>query len=125
MRHTHRRAYGPLIACIAWVALMPVDTVARAQEGTAQSIVDGVVNAMCQKQLVLLGELPTHGEAHTFDAKARIADRLIAQCGFTAILFEAPIYDFIGLERAAETRTAAGAVRRPGLWTVAVLRSRG
>ena len=106
MRRTHRRAYGPLIACIASVALLPVGTVARAQERTAQSIVDGVVNAVCQKQIVLLGELPTHGEAHTFDAKSKIADRLIAQCGFTAILFEAPIYDFIGLERAAETRTA-------------------
>jgi len=106
MRRTHRRAYGLLIAGIASVALLPVGTGARAQERTAQSIVDGVVNALCQKQIVLLGELPTHGEAHTFDAKAKIADRLIAQCGFTAILFEAPIYDFIGLERAAATRTA-------------------
>ena len=106
MRHTHRRAYGPLIVCMTSVALLPVGTVARAQERTAQSIVEGVVNAVCQKQIVLLGELPTHGEAHTFDAKSKIADRLIAQCGFTAILFEAAIYDFIGLERAAETRTA-------------------
>ncbi len=78
----------------------------RAQERTAQSIVDGVVNAVCQKQIVLLGELPSHGEAHTFDAKSNIADRLIAQCGFTALLFEAPVYDFIGLERAVATRTA-------------------
>jgi len=106
MRHTHRWAYGPLIAFIALIALLPVSPVARAQERTAQSIVDGVVNAVCQKQIVLLGELPTHGEAQTFDAKAKIADRLIAQCGFKAILFEAAIYDFIGLERAAETRTA-------------------
>ena len=106
MKRTHRRAYGPLIACMASVALLPVGTVARAQERTAQSIVDGVVNAVCQKQIVLLGELPTHGEAHTFDAKSKIANRLIAQCGFTAILFEAAIYDFIGVERAAETRTA-------------------
>jgi erythromycin esterase-like protein len=106
MRRTHRHPYGPLIACIASVALLPVGTVARAQERSAQSIVDGVVNAVCQKQIVLLGELPTHGEAHTFDAKSKITDRLIAQCGFSAILFEAPIYDFIGLERAVETRTA-------------------
>jgi erythromycin esterase-like protein len=91
---------------MASVALLPVGTGARAQERTAQSIVDGVVTAVCQKQIVLLGELPTHGEAHTFGAKSNIADRLIAQCGFTAILFEAPIYDFIGLERAADTRTA-------------------
>jgi erythromycin esterase-like protein len=104
---THRRASGPLIACLAAsVALLRVGTDARTQERTPESIVDGVVNAVCQKQIVLLGELPTHGEAHTFDAKARIADRLMAQCGFTAILFEAPIYDFIGVERAAATRTA-------------------
>jgi erythromycin esterase-like protein len=30
----------------------------------------------------------------------------MTQCGFTAILFEAAIYDFIGLERAAEAGTA-------------------
>jgi len=95
-----------LIACLVSVALLPIGTVAHAQERTAQSIVDGVVTAVCQKQIVLLGELPTHGEALTFDAKSKIADRLIAQCGFTAILFEAGIYDFIGLERAAATRTA-------------------
>src|SRR4029450_7050730 len=106
MRRTHRRASGAFIACLASVASLLVGTVACAQERTAQSIVDGVVDAVCRKQIVLLGELPTHGEAHAFDAKSKIADRLIAQCGFTAILFEAGIYDFIGLERAADTRTA-------------------
>lgn len=59
MRRTHRRAYGRLLACMASVALLPVGTVARAQKRTAQSIVDGVVHAVCQKQIVLLGELPT------------------------------------------------------------------
>jgi erythromycin esterase-like protein len=106
MRRPHRRAYGPLLACLASAAWLPAGTVARAQERTAPSIVDGVVKAVCQKQIVLLGELPTHGEAHSFDAKSKITDRLIAQCGFTAILFEAAIYDFIGLERAAAARSA-------------------
>jgi erythromycin esterase-like protein len=106
MRRTHCRAYGPLIGCIASVALLLAGTGARTQELTAQSMVDGVVKALCQKQIVLLGELPTHGEAHTFDAKAKIADRLIGHCGFAAILFESPLYDFIGLERAVEARAA-------------------
>jgi erythromycin esterase-like protein len=106
MRRTHRRVHGTLTACVAAVALLPLATVARMQNRTAPSIVDGVVTAVCQKQIVLLGELPSHGEAHTFDAKSKIADRLMAQCGFTAILFEAPIYDFIGLERAAAARAA-------------------
>jgi erythromycin esterase-like protein len=106
MKRTHRRAYGPLFACLAAVVWLPITTVADAQEGTPQSIVDGVVNAVCQKQIVLLGEPPSHGEAQAFDAKSKIVDRLIAQCGFTAVLFEAPLYDFVGLERAAGTRTA-------------------
>jgi erythromycin esterase-like protein len=105
-RRNHRLAYDPLSACLALLALLPVGAVARAQELTAPPIVDRVVNAVCQKQIVLLGELPTHGEAHTFDLKSKVADRLMAQCGFTAILFEAPIYDFIGFERAAATRSA-------------------
>jgi erythromycin esterase-like protein len=98
--------YGPLIACLASIALLRVGTAAHVQGPTPQSIVDGVVAAVCQRQIVLLGELPTHGEARTFEAKSRIADRLMAQCGFTAILFEAGIYDFIGFERAADARTA-------------------
>lgn len=92
---------------MAIVALLSSGTVARAQEPAPQSNVDEVVGAMCQRQVVLLGELPTHGEALTFDAKARITDRLVAQCGFSAVLFEAPIYDFLGLERAVESRTAS------------------
>ena len=98
-----------LIASIACLALLPGSAPARGQERVTQSIIDGVVNAVCQKQIVLLGELPSHGEAYTFDAKARIADRLMAQCGFTAILFEAPVYDFIGFGRAAEEHTATPA----------------
>ena len=70
---------APRVYCIGRVVL-PVGPVARAQERTAQSIVDGVVNAVCQKQIVLLGELPTHGEAHTFPwadpvVKSRLGQR--------------------------------------------------
>jgi len=108
-RMTGRRrwAWGPSAAWLGSAALLLAGPVARAQGPTPPSIVDGVVDAMCQKQIVLLGELPTHGEANAFDAKARIADRLMTQCGFTAILFEAPIYDFIGLERAADAHSAS------------------
>ena len=109
MRRAHRRAFGPLIACVAAILSLPVGpvgVVTRAQEHTEQTIVDGVVNAVCQKQIVLLGEPPSHGEALAFDAKSKIVDRLVAQCGFSAILFEAPIYDFLGFERAAAAHTA-------------------
>lgn len=79
---------------------------APAQERIPQSIIDGVVTAVCQKQIVLLGELPSHGESLGFEAKAKIIDGLVAKCGFTAVFFEAGVYDFIGLERAARSGVA-------------------
>lgn len=68
-----------------------------------------VVDAVCDKDIVLLGELPSHGEAQAFAMKARIARELVERCGFDGIAFEAPIYDFIGFEdqvRAGTTQPA-------------------
>lgn len=101
-----RRAFVALIACFTSAAWLQARPVARAQEQTEQSIVDGVVKAVCQKQIVLLGEAPSHGEAQAFDAKSKIVDRLVSQCGFTAVLFEAPVFDFVGFDRAVKAGSA-------------------
>jgi erythromycin esterase-like protein len=58
---------------------------------------------------VILGELPSHGEARAFEAKAKIVQRLIDRCGFDALLFEAPIYDFIGFQEGGEQHRAVAA----------------
>lgn len=78
-----------------------------------------VADAVCGKRVVLLGELPDHGHARGFGVKARVVERLVAQCGFRAVLFEAGSYDFFGLEQAIATprgpvSAAAGA---PHPWT--------
>lgn len=65
------------------------------------SVVDQVVRAACDKDLVLLGELPSHGEARAFGAKADIVRGLVERCGFDTVLFEAPIYEFEVLRRSA------------------------
>lgn len=66
-----------------------------------------VAAAVCDKRIVLLGELPEHGHARGFGVKARIVEHLVARCGFRAVLFEAGSFDFFGLERAiAATRRA-------------------
>jgi len=62
-----------------------------------------VAAAVCSKSVVLLGELPEHGEARGFGVKRRVVERLVARCGFRAVLFEAGSYDFFGLERAIAT----------------------
>ncbi len=74
-----------------------------------------VAAAVCGKSVVLLGELPEHGGARGFGVKARIVRRLITECGFRAVLFEAGSYDFFGLERAiATTRRDAGTATGAG-----------
>ena len=79
-----------------------------------------VAAAVCSKRVVVLGELPEHGEARGFAVKARIVERLVARCGFRAVLFEAGSYDFFGFERAIaatprNSRAAADAGRTDSL----------
>ena len=59
-----------------------------------------ITRLACRNDIVLLGELPSHGEARAFEMKARIVQALVQECGFDAVLFEAPIYDFVGFNEA-------------------------
>jgi erythromycin esterase-like protein len=84
---------------------------AAAAQAQAPPAMDGVVaqvvQATCARPIVLLGELPSHGEAQAFRIKAAVVERLIDQCGFDAVLFEAPIYDFIGFQAGGASATPA------------------
>lgn len=75
--------------------------------GLEEQAATRVADAVCDKRLVLLGELPEHGEARGFGIKARIVEQLVTRCGFDAVLFEAGSYDFFGLERAIAGRAPA------------------
>jgi len=65
------------------------------------------VAALCGKRIVALGELPSHGEAGGFAIKAELVQALVQQCGFDALLFEAPMYDFVGFNRALADGSAS------------------
>ncbi|MBK8006415.1 MAG: erythromycin esterase family protein [Gemmatimonadetes bacterium] len=64
-----------------------------------------VSDAACDAHVVLLGELPSHGEARGFAVKAAVVEELVERCGFRALIFEAPFYEFVGFNAAV----AAGA----------------
>lgn len=78
--------------CAIAVGALVVSHVTPAAE--SRPPVDRAVAAACTKDMVLLGELPSHGESKAFQAKAEITKRLIGTCGFSAIVFEAPLYEF-------------------------------
>ena len=54
-------------------------------------------DTICDKQIVLLGEGPNHGEGTTEIFKSKLTKSLVSDCGFELILFEASFYEFIRL----------------------------
>ncbi|MBI2397865.1 MAG: erythromycin esterase family protein [Xanthomonadales bacterium] len=62
-------------------------------------VVAEATKALCDKRIAVLAELPSHGEGQAFALKAAIARRLVERCGFETVAFEAPIYEFLELER--------------------------
>jgi len=57
------------------------------------------VRDMCNKDIAMLGEA-SHGDAQTEAFKIQLIERLAAQCGYNALLFEASFAEFIPLGRA-------------------------
>lgn len=100
------RLTGGLLFASAAAGAQPVSPataspgVQTATDALEEQAATRVAAAVCSQRVVLLGELPEHGEARGFGVKARIVERLVGRCGFRARLFEAGSYDFFGFERA-------------------------
>lgn len=71
---------------------------------TPASPLDAVVSDLCGKEVVLLGETGEHGDGEAHALKGELAVRLIDECGFSQVMFESGIYDFLALA----DRVAAG-----------------
>jgi erythromycin esterase-like protein len=102
---------GGLSLIAARAGAQPIEAASPGAQGATDALEEQaaarVAAAVCSKRIVLLGELPEHGEARGFGVKARVVERLMASCGFRAVLFEAGSYDFLGLEAAIATRARA------------------
>lgn len=63
--------------------------------------IDRLVRDVCRRDVVVLGEDANHGAAHTVQVKVAITQRLVARCGFRAVLFESQVYDVLDYTHAA------------------------
>lgn len=86
----------------AWAVLaMPV-TPTRPVEPAATLSADNALTAtvrdLCHKDVALLGEA-AHGDGHTDAFKVALIERLVRQCHFNAVFFEASHYDFLAVAR--------------------------
>ncbi len=65
-----------------------------------------VIHDVCHRQVVMLGESATHGDGHTEAFKVALVERLVNECGFDSVFFEASHYEFINIDRRLRTRQA-------------------
>jgi len=96
-----------VLAFSAVVLAAPMTAAAQSADSLAP-IIAQVSDAVCRNDVVLLGELPSHGEARAFQIKAGVVERLIERCGFDAVFFEAPIYDFLSFQNPEQLDNAIG-----------------
>jgi erythromycin esterase-like protein len=98
---------------LAALALIAAPAVASAEP--RDPAMDAAVRDLCHRQVVMLGEA-SHGDGATFAFKAALIRRLVTECGYDAVLFEASHYDFVELMR----RLRAGEEATPAMLSSAI-----
>lgn len=86
---------------LAALALAALPTTAHAQ--ARDPAMDAAVRDMCHRQVAMLGE-GSHGDGATFAFKAALIRRLVDECGYNAVFFEASHYDFLEFQRRLRAR---------------------
>lgn len=59
----------------------------------------GVIRELCASEVALIGEGANHGDGRSLAFKAELVQRLVTECGFDAVVFEASSYDFLEIDR--------------------------
>lgn len=67
----------------------------------------GLVEDVCDAQIVFLGEEPSHGGGQAVRVKSAVVRGLIQSCGFDHLAFESQIYDFVDLQEKYADGTAS------------------
>lgn len=96
---------GCLLAAPLWAA--PHGAAGHGVAGSESAEIGRAVQALCTKDVVLLGEDLHHASATTLNVKVRIVERLVRQCGFRGVVFESQFYDMLDVEHAMAAGTAS------------------
>jgi erythromycin esterase-like protein len=119
LSHMHKATLHTAILLIILVYL-PASAQSRSQSSGDEAALSAATKGLCHTQVVMLGESLTHGDGHTVAFKGTLIERLIDQCGFDSVYFEASHYQFINLNQklriggAVSTKDLLSAVG--GLW---------
>jgi erythromycin esterase-like protein len=68
---------------------------------------DKLVQDVCGRDVVVLGEESNHGNTHANKIRGLLIKRLVQECGFKQVLFESQVYDFVNFEHEMSAGTAS------------------
>jgi erythromycin esterase-like protein len=94
-KHLHCAVLVIALACICLPAYAHSDSLQAEDEDALAAATGG----LCHSQIAMLGESATHGDGHALAFKVALVERLVDQCGFDSVFFEASHYEFIHLNR--------------------------
>ncbi len=110
------------LVLFSFCCLMSFASAAELSAKHTSDELDEVIANVCNKKIILLGEDSSHGSGKTIEVKISIVKRLINECGFSAVFFESPVYEFIYFQRSLLGRTSTPqqlAQSIGGLWSTA------
>lgn len=99
----HSRWSAAATLFLVAVALLSCTRPALAQTRPAASedeeALASATHGLCKAKVAMLGEIATHGDGHTLAFKVSLVERLVDQCGFNAVFFEANQDEFLHLDQ--------------------------
>jgi len=124
---SHSHSWLLLVSHLALASATACDSTATPRAAVpavahGDSALDRAVHDVCDKRVVLLGEDANHGGGATLATKTTLALRLIDECHFSAVIFEASLPEFMSFNRALAARHGSPehlADAIGGLWSVA------
>ncbi|UTW56121.1 erythromycin esterase family protein [Kordiimonas sp. SCSIO 12610] len=97
--HTKIHTFCFILTCLAFMPLAPLSPLfANA------STLDAALQDMCDRKIILLGE-NGHGDGNSPAFKTTLTKRLVKECGFNRLVFEASFYDGMKVMQAARLGT--------------------
>ena len=86
-------------ALILLTSCIPAYTQAASSSSYDEKALNATTRAICKSQIAMVGEIATHGDGHTVAFKVALVERLVDQCGFDTVFFEANQDEFIHLNQ--------------------------
>lgn len=81
------------------VSCLPACTQTLSISSEDGKTLDAATRGLCNAQVAMLGEIATHGDGHTLAFKVALVERLVDQCGFDTVFFEANQDEFIHMNQ--------------------------